>query len=295
MRTLLRGTAAVAVIAIVLVGCEPLEEPPPPAPETPPQEEPDPEPPPGWSEYGSCEEAFQDPNVCGGCIVVDDDTAFAPNCVAETVLDNRCPYGFRVYDADAHDSSQHPLLDQVSDVGTLCATANYEVSLASLNRVSRMSHAMLNRNSEIANQMAPPVMYGGRVGGMIILLYAGEHWCDDGLPEVYAGRLRCDRPSFGGGGMFAMPIILCPENDLSICVHEIGHAVHKALWYLDGEEPIAERFAGLDIEDLWKIPEQMDGDTRYGEHRNPPVRLGYGSVSSSVSVLSVKLVVPARP
>ena len=245
MRNLIQGTVLLAVI--VLVACEEAAAPPsyelPPEP--PPQEEPDPEPPPGWSKYESCEEAFRDPNVCGGCIVNEDGTGFAPNCVAEPVLDSRCPYGFRI-----------PLLDQVSDVGTLCATANYEVSRVSLNRVSRMSHAMLKRNSALVSRMAP-VLYENRIGGFFILLYAGQFWCDDGLPDVYASRLSCGRVSFGGGGMFARPIILCPESDLAICVHEIAHAVYFALSYLDddpdvnNQDPIVERFAGLDIEDLW--------------------------------------------
>lgn len=247
------GGLVIAVV-LALVGCE--------EPLAPPPEEPPPDPPEehhipaGTLEFESCEEAFRDPRICGGCVILDDDTVYAGICIAEAVLDKRCPYGIRIYDP-AIGSRQHQLLDQVSDFGTLCATANYEVSRSSLNQASRMSHAMLKRNPELVASMAPPILYKQLIGGYLILLYSGENWCDDGLPEIYASHLQCDRPSFGGGGMFASPIILCPENNLAICVHEIAHAAYKALAYMDSDpevnhqDPIVDRFADLDIEDLW--------------------------------------------
>ena len=258
MRTTIYRTALVmglVIAAMLIAGCEePLDQPPP-LPEDPPAEDPEPTPPAGWSEYESCEEAFRDPNVCGGCTINEDGTVFAENCVAKPVLDRRCPYGITIPDSSGE--RQHPLLDQVSAVGTLCVTANYEVSRLSLNRASRMSHAMLKRNPELVAKMAPPVLYENIIGGYLIVLYSGEYWCDDGLPDVYASRLQCESPSFGGGGMYVRPLILCPESNLAICVHEIAHAVYFAISYMDSDpdvnhqDPIIDRFAELDIEELW--------------------------------------------
>ena len=168
-------------------------------------------------------------------------------------VDDRCPYSIGM----APVGTAYPvlLLDHVSSAGTLCATGTYNVRQSALDRVSRASTTMLQHRPDIAENLT------GRYGfGEIILLYAEseEDWCNPpAFPEVYINALRwCDRLRFYLPiGTYSGSIILCPENNLRVCIHEIAHAVYFHLPWdpdsVDEREPVEERFNEPDVAVLW--------------------------------------------
>ena len=176
--------------------------------------------------------------------------------------DDRCPYSIGMsYDGTG---LMYPvmLLDRVSAAGTLCATATTNVSQAALDRVSRMSTKMVQHRPDLQRSLAPREPRPGSSFGDFILLYAEseEAWCDPpAFPEFYMNGLGwCDRLRFSLPlGTYALPIILCPENNLRVCIHEIAHAVyfHSACSCPEGaynhREPVIERFNEPDVAVLW--------------------------------------------
>ena len=213
--------------------------------------------------YASCEEAMRsDPTFCGCRGSADENgnrIGVTPEkCVPKPLLDPRCPYN--VYMADGGSGSTYPrrLLTQVSAVGTLCATANAGVSPTVLDKVSRMSSSMLQHRPDlVARGLATPpgTQYSG--GDIIVLYSEDEDWCND-FPDIYADQFGCATVFFPpAGGYYPGGIIMCPENDLSVCVHEIAHAIYFALIFsaygevVNGREPVIDRFAEPDVANLW--------------------------------------------
>lgn len=163
--------------------------------------------------------------------------------------DDRCPYRVTMK-TEGSLVHTHPvlLLDRVSTAGTLCATGTYNVQPRSLDRVSRASTAMLQQRPDIAERLT-----GKYVSGEFLLLYAESEydWCDPpAFPEFYMNTLReCDRLRFSTpAGIFSKPIILCPESNLRICIHEIAHAVY---FHVNEREPVQRRFNEPDVAGLW--------------------------------------------
>ena len=144
------------------------------------------------------------------------------------VDDPRCPYPI-----------PHTLLDRASSSGALCATGTNEVSQSALDRVSGLSASMLQHRADLANQLAAT--------SHVIMLYGQVKWCE-AWPVAYYS-MGCSTPRTSSG-IYAAPIIVCPENSIAMCVHEIAHAVHAA--GDDSEDAAVERrFSNPEVQELW--------------------------------------------
>ncbi len=158
--------------------------------------------------------------------------------------DPRCPYPTR-----------YPLLDRVSATGTLCATSNNAVSQAGLDRVSLASSTMLQHRPDLARALsslpdtALPLNEQQYAPPFAVLYGSSEDLCND-FPDTYADvlGLDCDAVFFPPRGI-ASYIILCPEDDFAVCVHEMAHGVwgklHEKQW------DIEEHFEKPYIANLW--------------------------------------------
>ena len=162
-------------------------------------------------------------------------------------IDNRCPYHIGM--APDGRGTVYPvmLLDRVSSVGTLCATGLASVSQVELDRISRASTAMLRNRQDLTGEL-----------NVVILMYSeGDEWCSV-FPDPYANQFSECRP-YGGpwfqpDGAFIFALIVCPDDNLSVCVHEIAHAVDSSLCCLlpvNQREIVIERFNEPDVADLW--------------------------------------------
>ena len=144
------------------------------------------------------------------------------------VDDPRCPYPI-----------PHTLLERASSSGALCATGTNEVSQSALDRVSGLSASMLQHRADLANQLAAT--------SHVIMLYGQVKWCE-AWPVAYYS-MGCSTPRTSSG-IYAAPIIVCPENSIAMCVHEIAHAVHAA--GDDSEDAAVERrFSNPEVQELW--------------------------------------------
>ena len=144
------------------------------------------------------------------------------------VDDPRCPYPM-----------PHTLLERASSSGALCATGTNEVSQSTLDRVSGLSASMLQHRADLANQLAAT--------SHVIMLYGQVKWCE-AWPVAYYS-MGCSTPRTSSG-IYAAPIIVCPENSIAMCVHEIAHAVHAA--GDDSEDAAVERrFSNPEVQELW--------------------------------------------
>ena len=144
------------------------------------------------------------------------------------VDDPRCPYPM-----------PHTLLERASSSGALCATGTNEVSQSALDRVSGLSASMLQHRADLANQLAAT--------SHVIMLYGQVKWCE-AWPVAYYS-MGCSTPRTSSG-IYAAPIIVCPENSIAMCVHEIAHAVHAA--GDDSEDAAVERrFSNPEVQELW--------------------------------------------
>ena len=123
-----------------------------------------------------------------------------------------------------------------------------------------MSTAMLQHRRDLVEwSLATPAHHQGAGGDVIVLYREHESWCSD-FPSIYVDQY-CGGPVRFAVGIYAKPIILCPENNLAVCVHEIAHAVYFAAdrstrvfpWdeTLNERRPVIDRFAESDIKDLW--------------------------------------------
>ena len=145
------------------------------------------------------------------------------------VDDHRCPYPM-----------PHTLLERASSAGVLCVTGTTEVSQSELDRVSGVPTIMLQNRTDIANQLTST--------NHIILLYGQVHWCD-AWPSAYYS-MGCTRPKTASG-IYSAPIIVCPKKEMSICGHEIAHAVHTAAG--DSEDAAIERrFNNPEVQENWR-------------------------------------------
>ena len=54
-------------------------------------------------------------------------------------------------------------------------------------------------------------------------------------------------------GKYVHGIVVCPDNDLAVCVHELAHAVYFSLscWPVNQREPVTERFNQPEVAELW--------------------------------------------
>ena len=184
-------------------------------------------------------------------------------CLPVPTVDGRCPYPVMMVEGGWAGSTvpaePRRLLAQVSAKGTLCATANTVVSLAALDKVSRVSTTMLQHRHSLVEWTMTAKYQHRTPGGDVIVLYGeSESWCSD-FPSIYTDQYCGGAPTFASG-IYARPIILCPEDDLAVCVHEIAHAVYYAMLYDWGPSrdesenelrQVKDRFAEPDIGELW--------------------------------------------
>ena len=282
----LRTVLVVLSVAFTVIACEPVLAPPvndakpaaepspppepPPTPESPPEPY-SPEPPPEPQEppeplfpYESCEEALREPDICGCGSELDEHgnrVVTAVDSCFEPQFDERCPYNVKMAHGASGALYPQRLLAQVSAVGTLCSTGTHRVSPAALDKVSRMSTAMLQHRPDLVGYTLAPSLYTKPQGGDVIVLYAeDDDWCTS-YPQIYTDYL-CRRLTFQGGGKYFTPIILCPENELRVCVHEIAHAIYYAAnragsvyppdYTLNERQPVIDRFAEPDVVELWR-------------------------------------------
>lgn len=137
--------------------------------------------------------------------------------------DTRCSY-----------MTLRPLIEKVSNTGTLCATGSHHVSQKFLDKVSRISSIMLQHRQDLVENMMtvhplpdePPIL--DIIGSIspVIFVYQ-ESWCSE-LPEIVV-HVYCQREGlfFEPAGIYLYwnGAIICPEDDFSTCVHEIAHSV----------------------------------------------------------------------
>ena len=100
----------------------------------------------------------------------------------------------------------------------------------------------------------PLAVQQGQAGTTFILLYpGGGSWCD-GLPTSYRDWV-CSQLTFATG-IYAGVVIVCPDNNMAACIHEMAHASHYALASHPGEDlteyhTITRRFNEPDVQTLW--------------------------------------------
>ena len=153
------------------------------------------------------------------------------------------------------------LLDMVSSAGIMCATGISTISQDALDKVSRASSMMLRHRPDLATILVddemdsslPMAEQQGQVETDFILLYrGGNYWCD-GLPISYQDSSLCG-PQIAVG-KYDAGVVVCPDNDLAVCVHELAHAVYWSLccWPVDVDqrEPVTERFNQPEVAELW--------------------------------------------
>ncbi len=126
-----------------------------------------------------------------------------------------------------------------------------------------MSTAMLQHRRDLVEwDIARPNHYSSP-GGDIIVLFSEQDesgFCSGVFPRIFEDQF-CNFLFFVGSGIYSKPIILCPEADLGVCVHEIAHAVYYAAnrTHSGGtpdpsrneRQPVIDRFAEPDVADLW--------------------------------------------
>lgn len=155
------------------------------------------------------------------------------------------------------------LLDKVSSRGVMCATGVGTISQDALDEVSIASSMILLHRPDLAARLVDDEMdstlpiqvqlYQNET--TFILLYSdGNHWCE-GLPSSYREWV-CNSLTFAGGGIYAGVVVVCPDNDMAVCVHEIAHAVQGALAMDPSEDyteydTIISRFNDPDVRTLW--------------------------------------------
>ena len=174
--------------------------------------------------------------------------------------DDRCPYTVGMSYWESGLVYPVMLLDRVSTAGLLCATGTYNVQQSTLDKVSRASTAMLQHRPDVAERLTGKYNYGE-----FLLLYAEREydWCaPPAFPDFYMSSLReCDRLRFStAAGVYSKPIILCPENNSRVCIHEAAHAVYYALSFRDSNErePVQQRFEEPDVAGLWSGYAMLD-------------------------------------
>ena len=92
----------------------------------------------------------------------------------------------------------------------------------------------------------------------LIMLYdPDETLCSDPIPERHREIIGCGGPPTFAIGWYARPLIVCPDDKLAVCVHEIAHAIFAALrftsyWDGDhGEPAVKRRFSASEVRNLW--------------------------------------------
>ena len=152
------------------------------------------------------------------------------------------------------------LLDMVSSAGVMCATGISTISQDALDKVSRASSMMLRHRPDLAARLVedemdsslPMAEQQGQVETDFILLYrGGNYWCD-GLPSSYQDSSLCG-PQIAVG-KYDAGVVVCPDNDMAVCVHELAHAVFYSLccWLpVNQREPVTERFNQPEVAELW--------------------------------------------
>ena len=100
--------------------------------------------------------------------------------------------------------------------------------------MSRASALMLQHRPDVVEKLRH-VERDGRAGHVIVRFRRENAWCSDDwtFPENYMERICAWPDVVGQIGVYVQPLIVCPDFYMSVCIHEIAHAVHYAL--PDGE------------------------------------------------------------